>query len=122
MSTETTVVVAIEDVRVATTHGHVFWLKAGVERELGNSILQHALATGKVSIVSKGAPKAQEPAELEAAELTREEQITAAVFAVAERGNPVDFTAQGKPKVAVIAAECGIADVRAAEIEAALEN
>jgi len=117
MSSETTIVVALEDVRVATTHGHVFWLKAGVERELGKSALQYALATGKVSVVSKAAPAA--PAATP--EKTREQKVTEAVLAVVEEGDPANFTAQNKPKVAVIAARSGVQDVRAAEIEEALD-
>ena len=117
MSTEATTVVAIEDVRLASTSGHVMWLYKGKLRELGANMLKVALQTGKVSVVTSAPEAAAAPA----AEPPREQKIAEAVHAIVEGGNPEDFTAQNKPKVAVVAAKSGIADVKAAEIEAALD-
>jgi hypothetical protein len=119
MSAETTTVVAIEDVRLASTNGAVRWLRKGEPKELGATMLQLALKTGKVSVVANAAP-APAPEPVEAAP-SRDEQIAQAVAKILDEGDPNDFTAQHKPKVAAVARESGLDDVRAAEIEAALE-
>lgn len=117
MSSATTVV-AIEDVRVASTQGWVIWLKANEPTELSGEKLSVALQTGKVAVVAAGAAP---EGDSETTEPTRHELISAAVAAVLDEGNPDDFTAQNKPKVSVIAAKSGVTDVKAAEIESALD-